>query len=237
MASGAVISLRVIITETNIRKLTVQDLSNVSEIEKLVKECFNIPYDFVVHYYDPEFKEYFILENIKDVSHLGTIKIVKVVGDSIPVDKTCKEHCTDNVNMKPSNPWPECFPVPDLNENPFITSHLAAMPKHQPAYVPEVLKRKVVTCLADEIIKFTYYPTGKDIENMCRNLVDKYPVLKDQGPGGYTSWCACVKFKMGNVCKNLKDIVPDISRNTGRRSQCNPLAPHPTLESRKCSQD
>lgn len=81
--------------------------------------------------------------------------------------------------------------------------------------------------MVEEIVKFTSHPCGKDIDNMCRSLIEKYPYLKDLGPGGYSTWCTFVKFRIGNVRKTLKNHVDEIAKNSGRRSNANPNAPSP----------
>ena len=60
---------------------------------------------------------------------------------------------------------------------------------------------------------------------MCRALVDKYPFLRNHGPGGYSTWCTCVKFKIGNLRKSLRKSVPEIACNAGKHSKENPQAP------------
>lgn len=53
--------------------------------------------------------------------------------------------------------------------------------------VPQKLKKLFTSLMVNEIIKFTYYPNGKDIENKCRELIEKYPVLLDSAPDGYST--------------------------------------------------
>ena len=163
--------LRVIISESNIRKLKVSNLKTVKELEEIIRGNFQIENDFIVQYYDNDFKEYFNLENVSDLIHMGTVKII----EQTDVEK---HNDTDSLNSRTlpvgetsgnSKPWPGSFPLPNFHDNPYIKSHLDFMAKStDEKYIPEMLKRKVVAAMVDEVIKYTYYPNGKDIENLCR---------------------------------------------------------------------
>ena len=81
--------------------------------------------------------------------------------------------------------------------------------------------------MAHEIMQYTNYPSSRDVKNMCISVTEKYPVLRDSGPGGFESWTISLKFKIGNLRKNMKDQVPEIQANAGKKSKDNPSAPAP----------
>ena len=97
----------------------------------------------MVHYFDKYFQANFVLEIIKDINHMGTAKIIKVDGDSKSANKTVQANVPNESNVKLSNLWPNCFPLPNLSESHFIKSHLDSMANNQPAYLPKLLKCKV----------------------------------------------------------------------------------------------
>lgn len=220
--------LRVIISDNNIRKLRVSNIVNVQQLKDIIKASFKLEYDFIIQYFDRDFQDYFNLDSIADLKDMGTIKLLGQessinLADS-PQTSTLPGSDSHTISSKP---WPGTFPLPNFSQNPYIQSHLDTMSKNEVSFIPETLKRKIVAVVVDEIMKFSYYPNGKDIENLCRKLVETYPMLRDQGPGGYTTWCACVKFRVSNVRRTLKNTVPEVGCNSGKRSRNNPLAPSP----------
>ena len=222
------ILVKLVISEQNVQKLKLQSLSTIEDLKELVKQKANLKTDFVLQYLDEDVKDFFNLDDIENVTHLGTIKVVRH-----PAEKT------ESVSKKAEtalNPWPSTFPLPNF-ETAVIKTSLEKLAldfsNGELTVVPEMLRRKIVASMAEEIIKFTFYPSGKDIDNMCRSLINQYPYLKDLGPGGYSTWCTCVKFRIGNLRKSLKHTVPEIATNSGKRSKENPSAPSPHTSIKK----
>ena len=215
--------VKLIISEDNVQKLKLNNLTSIDDLKKIITQKARLQHEFVLQYLDEDFNDYFNLDDLENVQHLGTIKVLRSNDDT-------KVHKQEVSSVK-LNPWPAVFPIPDLYDSVLIKPHMenfaAKCDDNEQVQVPEILRRKVVASLAEQIWKYTYYPLGKDIDNMCRALIEKYPILRDRGPGGYSTWCTCVKFKIGNLRKSLRTTVPEIARNSGRRSNANPQAPSP----------
>ena len=204
--------LKVVLSELDMQKLKLNKRpASIRDLMERLKESFTIPYDFVVQYEDKDFKSFLSVNDISDIENYGTVKIVRVTNSSIAEDE--KESQASS-----SKPWPKVFPLPEFDFE--VQQHLKSNSKD---LVPN-LKKKIVAALANVVAKYTVYPTHQDIRNMCISLVETYPQLKGDCPGGFDNWIISLKFKMGNLRKTLKDL-PEVSVNAGRKSRGQPNAP------------
>ena len=71
------IPVKLVISEQNVQKLKLQSLSTIEDLKELVKQKANLKTDFVLQYLDEDFKDFFNLDDIENVTHLGTIKVVR----------------------------------------------------------------------------------------------------------------------------------------------------------------
>ena len=76
--------------------------------------------------------------------------------------------------------------------------------------------------LANSLMRFTPYPSLKDVRNLCISLIMKYAQLHDGSHGGFDSWTIYVKFKIGNLRKDMPDLAEIQRYKINRKSRRNP---------------
>ena len=76
------ILVKLVISEQNVQKLKLQSLSTIEDLKTLVKQKANLKSDFVLQYLDADFKDFFNLEDIENVTHMGTIKVASTPADN-----------------------------------------------------------------------------------------------------------------------------------------------------------
>ena len=216
--------VRVIISQDKIHKLSLIKPHSVKELQDLLKEKFNLN-NISIMYEDKDFKDFITLEDVNDVRNLCTLKIVqdKIQDDQKDLAQN-NQPSTSEEEIQSGKTWPAAFCVPEFD--PEIQAHLYNK-TNQLVDLPSRIRKRIVSTMALEIMKYTNYPTSRDINNMCISLTEKYPMLRDTGPGGFETWTVCLKFKIGNLRKNLREQVPEIKANSGKRSKANPNAPSP----------
>jgi hypothetical protein len=95
--------------------------------------------------------------------------------------------------------------------------------------LPVGLKFKFLDCISEEIMKYKLYPCDKEFESIAKAIVSTYPCLRSKaGIEGWEVWKASLKFKMGNVHGNMRQVgCMEALVNAGRRSKYKPLLPGP----------
>lgn len=222
---GNRILLRVVISDDSIHKFEVNtnEVTEIESLKALFIKAYGLKSNIELQYRDKDFNEYFTLNNMKDLYNLCSVKVIQKVSEA-EVKVEVKSEAS-------AARWPSTFDIPCFDtdicvflkntENSFNT-------------IPSKIRKKIVGAIANEILKFTAYPTSKDIKELCFKVVEKYPVLRDGGGGGGSeTWVLAVKFKMGNLRKTLKNDLPEVSANTGKKSKAIPEAPTAHTEIKK----
>lgn len=210
--------LKIFFSEHNVRKYkSAAKPETLTDLIRHIKIQLNIDYNFVLHYKDKDLQSFVTATSIEDIENLDTVKVMKIVED----EGSCTNEEANKVeNKEETKPWPKVFSLPEFNEEvkAFLNTDFQT--------VTPPIRRKIVSSMANEVIKFTTYPKHTDIRNMCISLVTKYPKLQDNCPGGFDNWVISLKFKIGNLRKLLKDL-PEVKINTGKKSSTNPNSPPP----------
>ena len=91
---------------------------------------------------------------------------------------------TLQANSASSSDWHNTFAIPDLNRfSPHIQSAI------NNGIITGRAKREIYQVLRTYITAFTLYPTPEQYTTICRNLIEKYPILGDtDGPSKYVSF-------------------------------------------------
>ncbi|XP_028281977.1 uncharacterized protein LOC114448919 isoform X2 [Parambassis ranga] len=126
-----------------------------------------------------------------------------------------------------SQPWPAKFQVPAFSYvvNRMLEAGNLAYQKdgtllNNPRLISSVLEK-----LAEEIFRYTAYPTGVQVLAVVEALMEKYPCLKEPGSfNGLYGWQQRIKYKMGNYraklrCRQL--ACPELEVNTRKRLSSN----------------
>lgn len=211
--------LRITVNPESIFKLTINnELENVEQLKNIIKEKYDIKYEFVVLYMDKDFGEYVTLTSVRELYNLCSLKVEKTDVDQGEVNIPTVMASTSDVHKT----WPSVFPLPEFDEE----SNVFVLNAHNKlTQIPLRIRKRIVSQVANSLLKWTSYPTSKDITSVCSRMVDKYPVLRDDGPGGFESWSISIKFKMGNLRRSLKEQLPELQANVGKRSKDNPDGP------------
>lgn len=83
-------------------------------------------------------------------------------------------------------------------------------------FPPPKLRMDILEGLAEEIFKYTAYPSDSQIEEAAEVLVLKHPCLKQKGTcSGHEGWKWYLKTKVANFCTKLCKIgQPEVSINS-----------------------
>ena len=104
-----------------------------------------------MQYEDKDFNDYINIANISDVENLASIKLIK---------SSCElseESHTGKASSSVEKPWPSCFPLHEFEQEikAFLVNKDTKLNN-----LPSRIRKKIVSALANEIIKFTSYPTA-----------------------------------------------------------------------------
>ena len=114
---------------------------------------------------------------------------------------------TSEEEIQSGKTWPAAFGVPEFDHE--IQAHLHSKTT-QLIDLPSRIRKRIVSAMAFEIMKYTNYPTSRDINNMCISLTEKYPMLRDAGPGGFETWTKCIK--LNNLTQIFVDYVANVAK-------------------------
>ncbi|XP_041859729.1 uncharacterized protein LOC121651524 [Melanotaenia boesemani] len=226
----------------------------LQELLAIIGQTFCIGGEFTVMYEDTDFGgQFFTLSSIEEVVDKGTLKIVQpqapVILNLSTVEVTDVGHsiteqtyeCSssissgshDTIILSPSDesessqPWPAKFQVPAFSYDVDLmleAGNLAYKKDgtllNNPRLISNVLEK-----LAEEIFRYTAYPTGIQVLAVVEALIEKYPCLKEPGSfDGLYGWQQRIKYKMGNYraklrCRQL--ACPELEINARKRLNSN----------------
>ena len=110
--------VKLVISEQNVQKLKLRTLKSIGELKRIIALKTKIQHEFILQYLDTDFDDYFNLDDLDNVRHLGTIKVLKANDEAIV------EVSNPEVSSVQLNSWPEVFPLPNFCESVFIKSNL-----------------------------------------------------------------------------------------------------------------
>ncbi|XP_041823986.1 uncharacterized protein LOC121628743 isoform X2 [Melanotaenia boesemani] len=237
--------VRVMVGENDIRKVIFQEKPNdVEELISELKKRLNLPYDFILHYQDPDFNNAFC--NVSDVTELPTRPTLKIISlenviltlcPSSPSSSACNlstaSSSDTDILPHPENtsrdPWPSTFEVPYFSvdiEYRLRQGNLIYMRDGTRMSLTRDMKHDILQKLAEEMYKYTAYPQDEHFTIVAEALIGKHPCLKEPGSTrACNGWKNSLKFKMGNLRAKLRHCgMADVSVNSNKKNKQNPDA-------------
>lgn len=213
MAAQHELTLRVILTEADIRKVTLNMRPATMEdlISKLA-EKLGLNYDCCLQYKDPDFNfELCNLTDIADLPEKPTIKVIPVielvhvsVSDEIlsDINSTADTDILSNSSQERQTQWPEFFDIPIFSvdvEYRLRQAELLYLRDGIHLKVSRDLKHEIVKRLAESMYSYTAYPNNAQFESVAAALITKHPCLQERGSSSRCSgWKNSLKYKMAN---------------------------------------
>ncbi|XP_048854844.1 sterile alpha motif domain-containing protein 3-like [Brienomyrus brachyistius] len=232
MAMEQKLTMRVIISEGDIRKMTMNPRPYILEdLISWLKGTLQTNYNFTLQYQDPEFNNE--LCNLTDLSELPdkpTVKIIPII-ELVPVPGG-SELCSDtgsqadteilSISLDRSSQWPAVFEIPKFQVDVDYRLRQGNLQYFRDATflkVTKELKHDILEKLAETMYAFKAYPTKEDFETVAKALVQTHPCLKETGShSGWNGWKNSLKFKMGNYRTKMRQLGRlDVTVNGGKR--------------------
>ncbi|XP_072568838.1 uncharacterized protein [Paramormyrops kingsleyae] len=233
--------LRVIITEDDIRKLTLNKRpQSIEELKVQLVDKLSLQYDFKLQYEDQDFHNALCnLTEITDLPERATLKIIPLVtlhltALSSPTTTSDAEFSTADTEILSTGraspllrqQWPELFDIPNFSvdvEYRLRQADLAFMKDGTRMTLQRDLKHDILEKLAETMYSFKAYPKDDDFISVAKALISKHPCLTEPGPHGWYGWKNSLKFKMANYRTKLRKAgFEDVAINGGKRSKGNP---------------
>ncbi|MEQ2289232.1 hypothetical protein AMECASPLE_030857, partial [Ameca splendens] len=217
--------LRVILSDSDIRKITVDQLPDtVEDFSKFLRTKLGVDGELVVQYQDPEF--YMWLCNLTSMSDLPQDKATLKVhskSESYHTDSTLdtanlSSSCEESPSTSQPCQLPLPFPIPTFAYDVELRLRAANESFNNNGNVyeaPKEMKSDMLDKLAQAIFAYTPYPTREEIEAVAQAHVIKHPCLKDPGSVfGWYNWKFSLKFKVQNFSQKLRQAgCPELSVN------------------------
>nr|XP_023674297.1 uncharacterized protein LOC111847394 [Paramormyrops kingsleyae] len=227
-------TLRVILTEADIRKLTLNRRPDtVEELISNIKELLGLDYKFSFQYKDPEFNhELCNLTDIADLPEKPTIKVIPIlelVPGSVSAESLDENLSTADTEILSQSSherqaqWPELFDIPCFSvdvEYRLRQANLLYLSDGTLLKVTKDLKHEILEKLAENMYGFTAYPNNGQFESVAAALINKHPCLQEKGSTSRCSgWKNSLKYKMANYRSKLRQSgCLDVVVNAGKRT-------------------
>ncbi|KAK7886515.1 hypothetical protein WMY93_026136 [Mugilogobius chulae] len=234
------ITLRVILTESDIRKVILPiKPSTVEDLISILKSTLDFQCNFVLQYADPDFNDQLCnLTDIQQLQEKATLKIIPVL-ELLPVQTS--EDQTDTLSsvdvssvdseilfspiQERQQEWPEFFDIPLFSvyiEQILRQADLLTLRDGTYLNVSkEILKHEILEKIAESVYSFTPYPTDVQFTQVAQALITKHPCLQERGSASRCSgWKNSLKYKMANYrSKRRKSGCQNVVINTGKRGK------------------
>ncbi|KAF6727052.1 Sterile alpha motif domain-containing protein 3 [Oryzias melastigma] len=227
--------LRVIITEADIRKVTLD--TRPSDVESLVwklKESLGLDYSFSLQFQDPDFNsELCNLTDIAELPEKPTVKFIPLL-ELVPITTTSEilsdSNSTADTEILPHSsqerqmPWPDFFEIPnfsvDVNYR-LREADLLYLKDKTHLKISKELKHEILEKISERMYSYTPYPNNAQYDSVAKALISKHPCLQEQGSSSRCSgWKNSLKYKMANYrTKRRKSGCLDVSVNAGKRGK------------------
>ncbi|XP_028436319.1 uncharacterized protein LOC114557165 [Perca flavescens] len=222
--------LRIIVSENDIRRLSIEDVpSSVEELYQVLRTKLGLRGGFILQFEDPDFNNQ--LCNLTDIKELplgrATLKVLFTADDITDSTlDTCSLPCLSSGD---SVDWPDPFPIPQFSHDVELQLKEANCRYAKDGSVMVIskgLKTDILDTLADCMSKISAYPERHHYENVAKALVEKHPSLKEPGSGkGWYSWFHSLKFKLGNYRQKLSaagcpEVVINKRKAGGSKGKC-----------------
>ncbi|XP_016311982.1 uncharacterized protein LOC107665574 [Sinocyclocheilus anshuiensis] len=239
MASQETMTLRVILTEADIRKVTLTSKPcSVEDLISCLKNTLGLNYNLTLQFRDPDFDNE--LCNLTDLSELPqkpTVKIIPVielVSLSSGEMETSSEISSDALStadtvltkspQEKRMPWPDIFLIPKFSVNVeyrLRQANLIYLKDGMHLKMTKELKHDILQKLAETIYSFKAYPTADDLRDVAKALMNTRPCLQEPGsPSGFCGWTNSLKDKMGNYRSKMRSLGhTDVMVNAGKRGR------------------
>ncbi|XP_039892718.1 uncharacterized protein LOC120736559 [Simochromis diagramma] len=231
-------TMRLIVNEGDIRKLTVKPRPNtIDDLINWIKTTIQANYEFTLQYDEPEFDNAPVnLRDMSEVPEKPTIRIIPIIMlTPVPVldsfSETSSQADTEILSVSSSSvevrkEWPDPFIIPKFSvsvEYQLRQGNLTYLRDATYLKISKDLKHCILDRLAEAIYSYKAYPEDKDIDDVAKALVAEHPCLKERGSSsGYQGWKNSLKFKMGNYRNDMRKLGhPDVTVNAGKRGKCN----------------
>ncbi|XP_023815492.1 uncharacterized protein LOC110014540 isoform X1 [Oryzias latipes] len=234
MAEQENITMRVIVSEGDIRKMTTKRPDTLEDLIGWLKGNLKANYSFTLQYQDPEFNnELCNLTNLSELPEKPTIKIIPMI-ELVPISADTESYgdtssqadteILSNSSLDRSFQWPEVFDVPKFSvdvEYRLRQGNLLYLRDGTCLKVTKELKHDILEKLAETMYAFKAYPEKEDFEAVAKALVQTHPCLKESGSSsGWNGWKNSLKFKMGNYRTKMRQIGRvDVTVNGGKRGR------------------
>lgn len=233
MAAHQKMTLRVIVTETDIRKVVLNARpATVEDLISNLKEPLGLHFNFSLQYQDPEFNyELCNLTDIEDLPEKLTVKVIPVLelvrvstSDEILSDtpSLADTEILSTSSQERQKQWPEFFDIPNFSVDVAYRLRQADMlflcdGTH--LKVSKELKHEILERLAESMYSYTAYPNNAQFESVAQALISKHPCLQERGSTSRCSgWKNSLKFKMANYrTKCRRSGCLDVMVNAGKR--------------------
>uniref|UniRef100_A0AAY5KES1 Uncharacterized protein n=1 Tax=Esox lucius TaxID=8010 RepID=A0AAY5KES1_ESOLU len=195
MTANQKMTLRVILTEADIRKLC-----NLTDTEELPVK--------------PTVKVMPVLE-------LVTVSSVEVFSDT---PSTADTDILLHLSQERQKQWPEFFDIPTFSvdvEYRLRQADLLFMSEGTYLKVSKELKHEILERLAESMYSYTAYPIAAQFESVATALIYKHPCLQEQGSTTRCcGWKNSLKHKMANYrTKRRQSGCLDVAVNAGKRGK------------------
>uniref|UniRef100_A0A3Q3B443 PB1 domain-containing protein n=1 Tax=Kryptolebias marmoratus TaxID=37003 RepID=A0A3Q3B443_KRYMA len=222
--------LRVIVSENEIRRLSVEDIpSSVKELYQVLRTNLGLRGGLILQFEDPDFNNQLCnLTNIKDLPvDRATLKVLFTADDGS--DSTLDTGSLPSTSSGDSVEWPDPFPIPQFSHDVELQlkeANCRYAKDGSLTMIPKSLKTDILDTLADRMSKISAYPERQHYENVAKALVEKHPCLREPGSEkGWYSWFHSLKFKLGNYRQKLSaagcpEVVVNKRKAGGSKGKC-----------------
>ncbi|XP_065119721.1 uncharacterized protein [Paramisgurnus dabryanus] len=225
-------------TSTDIvRKMTLSSRpASVEDLKRNIKEKFNLNFDFILSYQDPDFDGQ--LCSLLDIEELPQKAVLKVVrSESVASSSDDTVILPHEVIPERTEKWPDVFTVPTFSfevELVLADGNAAYETTRKTCRLTRGQKHNILETLAAKMHSFKAYPKDKEVSMVAEALVNKHPCLREPGSQtGWYGWKNSLKFKMGSYRTKLSRAGShEVAVNSGKRSKNNPQrdAPHTNIK-------
>ncbi|KAM9347670.1 sterile alpha motif domain-containing protein 3-like [Symphorus nematophorus] len=209
--------LRIILCETDIRKLTIDNLpETIDDFCSILKIKLGLEGDLVIQYKDPEFDNE--LCNLSSMSELpkdkATLKVHTKSSESYHTDSTLdtaslsSSSLEDTPSGTQTRQLPQPFVIPAFSFDVELKLRQGNEAFHRDGTLLDIskdMKSDILDKLAEAIYAHNPYPSRDEYDHVAQALIKKHPCLKEPGSvSGWYCWKFSLKFKMGNFRQKMR---------------------------------